>query len=276
MTDTKKKKSELGQRVITAIIGGAIFINAIYWSFWSSLILLGAVATLSLIEFYQLNKEDGISPLNIIGTIWGITLFFLPPLITKLGLSPKLYLLFILCLPTLFIAKLYDKKATKAFSDVSFTLLGIFYVIFPFLLLFLMSHTQSSYHHEIILGFFFMLWASDSGAYFAGKSFGKTKLFPRISPKKTWEGSIGGLVLSLITALCLSYFYNTFSPLTWCMISIIIVVFGSLGDLTESMYKRSINVKDSASTIPGHGGFLDRFDGLLISSPFVFVLLMLI
>lgn len=120
----------------------------------------------------------------------------------------------------------------------------------------------------MVLGYLYILWASDTGAYLAGRGFGKFKLFERISPKKTWEGSIGGLILSMITAFILSSYY-AMPGLNWYIIAGLIVVAGTLGDLTESMFKRSIGVKDSGNIMPGHGGFLDRFDGLLLSIPFV-------
>jgi phosphatidate cytidylyltransferase len=119
------------------------------------------------------------------------------------------------------------------------------------------------------MGMLLLLWASDTGAYFAGVRFGRTKLFERVSPKKSWEGSIGGALASGLTAAILCYFFTDVNPVHWVLLAIIMVVAGTYGDLVESLFKRSIAIKDSGSAIPGHGGFLDRFDGLLISAPFV-------
>lgn len=120
-----------------------------------------------------------------------------------------------------------------------------------------------------------MLWASDTGAYLAGRTFGKTKLFERHSPKKTWEGSFGGLIISGLAAFILSRFFPGIETWQWLISSVIIVVFGTYGDLTESMLKRSYHIKDSGNIMPGHGGFLDRFDGLLLAAPLVYLFLLL-
>jgi phosphatidate cytidylyltransferase len=149
-------------------------------------------------------------------------------------------------------------------------------VALPFALLTVLAFIQNeTYDPQIVLGCLFLLWASDSGAYFAGTKFGKTKLFERVSPKKSWEGSIGGLIAAMIVAYVLSIYYTNFESWQWFGIGVIIVVAGTYGDLVESLFKRSINIKDSADTIPGHGGFLDRFDGLLLSIPFIITFLKL-
>ncbi len=125
------------------------------------------------------------------------------------------------------------------------------------------------FQYEIILGTLFILWASDSGAYFAGTRFGKTKLFERISPKKSWEGSVGGAITSFGVALVLASKFTILDVTQWMIITTIIIIAGTYGDLVESLFKRSIEIKDSGQSIPGHGGFLDRFDGLLLASPFI-------
>ncbi|MNY33104.1 Phosphatidate cytidylyltransferase [compost metagenome] len=121
-----------------------------------------------------------------------------------------------------------------------------------------------------------LLWTSDTGAYLAGRSLGKHKLFERISPKKTWEGFIGGIVLAVLVSLCLAHYFETIPQWQWIIVAMIIAVFGTLGDLVESMLKRSLNVKDSGHILPGHGGLLDRFDGLLIAGPLVYLFLFLV
>jgi len=127
-----------------------------------------------------------------------------------------------------------------------------------------------------VLGMLFILWASDTGAYFSGILFGKKKLFERISPKKTWEGSIGGAFLALVFAYGFSIYFKDLSLVQWLVAAALIVIAGIYGDLVESLFKRSIAIKDSGTSIPGHGGFLDRFDGLLLASPFVAVFISLI
>ena len=158
---------------------------------------------------------------------------------------------------------------------MAFTFLGIFYVAVPFTLLNVVAFENGNYNYQIIFGCLFILWASDTGAYFAGTFFGKRKLFERISPKKSWEGFFGGAALALVFTIGLPYFFeaigqtSTLTLLNWIVVGLIIIVGGTFGDLVESLLKRSIEIKDSGDALPGHGGFLDRFDGLLISAPFI-------
>ncbi|MCL4155446.1 UNVERIFIED_CONTAM: hypothetical protein GTU68_014602 [Idotea baltica] len=128
---------------------------------------------------------------------------------------------------------------------------------------------MGSYQFELVVGILLLTWASDTGGYFAGTMFGKTKLFLRISPKKSWEGFVGGTILTLLIAVAMSYYADILPLWKWLMIGVLTVTAGTYGDLVESLFKRSINIKDSGETLPGHGGFLDRFDALLLSLPFI-------
>jgi len=125
------------------------------------------------------------------------------------------------------------------------------------------------------LGFFILQWSSDTFAYLVGRKLGKHKLFERISPKKTIEGFIGAIVLTALVAYVLSRFWDDISTRDWMLISVIVVVFGTLGDLVESLLKRNLGIKDSGAILPGHGGVLDRFDGVFISAPAVYFYLLL-
>jgi phosphatidate cytidylyltransferase len=190
--------------------------------------------------------------------------------IEKGDLAYQYYYILSPLLTFIFFIKLYKSKDEKPFKNIAYTFLGIIYVALPFTLFTVLAFIKNdTYDPNIVLGCLFLLWSSDSGAYFAGTKFGKTKLFERVSPKKSWEGSIGGLVTAMIVATIISKYYTNYSAFQWYAIGVIIVVAGTYGDLVESLFKRSINIKDSADTIPGHGGFLDRFDGLLLSIPFI-------
>jgi phosphatidate cytidylyltransferase len=147
--------------------------------------------------------------------------------------------------------------------------MGIIYVSLPFSLLNISVFFKGTYSYHVIMGTMLILWACDTGAYFSGKAFGRRKLFQRISPKKTWEGSIGGGILAVTVGILFSYIFTDLPMWKWICISVIIVIAGTYGDLVESLFKRSINIKDSGKSIPGHGGFLDRFDSLLLSAPFI-------
>jgi len=179
----------------------------------------------------------------------------------------------------LFVWELFRLKE-NSFSNILHTLMPTLYVAVPFAL-FIVSNELiqipgQSYTAEFTLVFFFTLWANDTGAYLSGRSFGKTKLFPKISPNKTWEGTIGGAILAILIAYNCSIYFTSLSRVEWVILATLVVVFGSLGDLVESMLKRSYGIKDSGTILPGHGGILDRFDGLLIAAPIVFSYIVLI
>lgn len=261
--------SNLGQRVITAIIGAALMIFGIYWSEWSYLVLFVLIGGLSQLEFYRLVGLDDIAPLKYYGTGVGVFMNILTFLIEKHYLHFELYFLLSPLFTLIFFIKLYKKNEIKPFTNIAYTFLGIIYVAIPFALITVIALLGGTYSYERVLGCLFLLWASDSGAYFAGTKFGRTKLFERVSPKKSWEGSFGGAVTAMVVAYILSQTYADLNPWQWYWIAAVIVVAGTYGDLVESLFKRSIQIKDSGSVIPGHGGFLDRFDGLLLSAPFI-------
>ena len=267
--------SNLQQRLIAGILGGLFIIGSVCWNEWSFFALFFGITLLSMMEFYKLIIQDNKRPNRIPGLIIGMMIFTLVFLIQKNILSSKSFFLIppLMCL--LFIHELYINKK-KPISNVAFTIIGLMYVAIPFSLLIVAAFSTGTYSYQIILGSLLLLWASDSGAYFSGKTFGKTKLFERVSPKKTWEGSVGGAVLSMGVAVGLSYYFTDLVLWKWLVLSGIIVVVGSYGDLVESSFKRSLKLKDSGSLIPGHGGFLDRFDGLLLAAPFIAAFLVMV
>lgn len=268
MTSSSKKFSSLGQRVITASLGATAIIGGLYWGMWGYFIVFLGISFFTLWEFYKLAILDDMAPLKIWGSIIGIVLFVLSFLIEAELISIKYLLLIFPLLTSVFLIKLY-KRDEKPFTQVAYTFLGIIYVSLPFSLLNIIVFNSGEYRFQIILGILFILWASDTGAYFTGILFGKKKLFERISPKKTWEGSLGGAALALIFAFLFSLYFKDLTLIQWLVAAALIVIAGVYGDLVESLFKRSISIKDSGSAIPGHGGFLDRFDGLLLASPFV-------
>jgi phosphatidate cytidylyltransferase len=262
--------SNLVQRAITALVGGVIIISGSIYSDWCYFLIFAAILAFSQMEFYKLTGLDGMLPLKTFGTIVGLLVFTLTFFSVKGMFPPKyLYLIFPIMSLTFFI-KLYKKTDKKPFTGVAFTFLGIFYVAVPFSLLNLaVFSVGQSYHYEILIGCLLILWASDTGAYFAGTRFGKTKLFERVSPKKSWEGFLGGAFSAILVAFILAQYFHTIEDWKWLVIAGIIIIAGTYGDLIESLFKRSIEIKDSGQGLPGHGGFMDRFDGLLLSAPFI-------
>ena len=262
--------SNLGQRAITSVVGAGVILTALVYSDWTYFLIFALILGASQMEFYKLSGLDGMLPLKSFGTMLGLLIFALTFMVEKERLPHEyLYLIFPLVSLTFFI-KLYKKTDKKPFTGVAYTYLGIFYVAVPFSLLNLaVFSVDAVYHYEILVGCILILWASDTGAYFAGTRFGKTKLFERVSPKKSWEGFIGGAFSALIVAFVISNYFLVLEDWKWLVIAGIIIIAGTYGDLIESLFKRSIEIKDSGSVLPGHGGFMDRFDGLLLSAPFI-------
>ncbi|MCB0400579.1 MAG: phosphatidate cytidylyltransferase [Flavobacteriales bacterium] len=266
--------------MITRAITGSLFVIAIIAGvYFNETVAFGLFALITLLgvdEFYGLvKKSKEIKPIRVWGTFSALTLLIVLGLIPHSSMAPKWVLLPACMLFFTFFIELFRKKEFP-FVNIAYTLLGVFYVVLPFAMLFHLGYYKGSYNYQLILGFFFLLWTSDTGAYLSGKFLGKHKLFERISPKKTWEGSIGGLILSLVVAYVLSIYFTDLKLANWLIIAGLVVIFGGMGDLVESMLKRSLHIKDSGNILPGHGGILDRFDGLLLSVPFVYAYLWLI
>jgi len=270
VTSALNKYNNLTQRIITGLLGSAGIIAGVCYSEWTYFAIFFIICLFALLEFYKLAGLDGLVPQKTFGTICGVFVYCLSFFIEQHTLPTKYYILIFPLVSFVYMIKLYKKFERKPFTNIAFTFLGIFYVAVPFSLLNIAAfENDGSYNYQIIFGCLFILWASDTGAYFAGTYLGKRKLFERISPKKSWEGFIGGALLALIFAYGLAQYFHTLSLMQWMIVGVIIIVGGTFGDLIESLLKRSIEIKDSSNSLPGHGGFLDRFDGLLISAPFI-------
>ena len=171
---------------------------------------------------------------------------------------------------------MFAPKSKSPFIRVALNLMGPVYIAVPCALINLIASHEGIFEPNRLIGIFLVIWANDAAAYAVGRLIGKTPLFPRISPKKTWEGSIGGAVGALIVAGLIPYvFPNDFGEYVWYGVAVVAILFGSLGDLVESMFKRSLNVKDSGNLLPGHGGILDRFDALFFAVPFIYAVVVI-
>jgi phosphatidate cytidylyltransferase len=267
---------ELLTRAITGTVFVAVLIGAIVWNKYSVAGLFFVISILGLLEFFKLMEKGGFKPKKSVASfvaslIYGIIVYF------SFGYGNFSYLLFIFPLLVLLVVIELFRKSETPVSNFAFSVMGVMYVVIPFSILNFFAYgspyaevleINDRYDYIFLLGFFVIQWASDTGAYLAGSALGKTKLFERISPNKTWEGTVGGASIALVTGFIFAYFTGS-SVVHWMVCSLLIVVFGTLGDLTESQIKRSIGVKDSGNILPGHGGILDRFDGVLFSAPFV-------
>ncbi len=265
-------------RAVTGAVFVAVIIAAIELSPYTFMLLFMIINLLSIIEFYRLFIRNDLTPRIFSGITLSLILYITSALVASGKVSAQLLFLNIPMVFLIFIFELY-LKSEKPFENIAYTLLGVIYLTVPLALFNSMAFLpgeNTGYHSGIIIGYFLILWASDTGAYLSGMTFGKHKLFERHSPKKTWEGSIGGCLAALLLGYINAQFFKQLTLSEWFIVSIIIVVSGTFGDLIESMLKRSLNIKDSGTILPGHGGMLDRFDGLFISIPFVFFYLALI
>ena len=265
-------------RIVSAFIYGLVLIISVLAGKVWFLLFFGMVSTFCLVEFYSLTDSGDVK----INRFWGFTLagiMYVSISLYLMGyvLQPKFFFFFLPFLYIIFVQELYNRNK-RPFHSIAYTILGIIYTLLPFLLFVSLAFMSADRHYDYrpCLGFLFLLWGADTGAFFSGKLLGRHLLMERISPKKTWEGLFGGLITSMGVALILSKFFRSLSLIQWLGMATIIVTIGSLGDLVESMFKRELDIKDSGTIMPGHGGVLDRFDGLLISAPFVFLYLLLI
>jgi phosphatidate cytidylyltransferase len=269
--------NNLIKRTFTGIIFVVFVVASIILDqrFFAALFLIFTVT--GLWEFYCLVEKAGIRPNKAAGIVTGAFLFLSNVLISFGYVNREILLMNFVLVFLIFLLELY-RKIPNPFTNIAFTFFGILYIALPFSLLNYFPNPgliPGHHNHSALLGFFFLIWINETGAYLVGTAIGRHRLFERISPKKTWEGTIGGGILTLITGYFISRFYSLIPLSDWLMISLIVVVFSSYGDLFESMFKRSINAKDSGRLLPGHGGVLDRFDGVIMAAPFVFVYLLL-
>ena len=269
--------TNLTQRALTGAVLVIITVASIMWGSYSFFILMLSINLLGILEFYRLFNSYTLSPRNITGAILSISILVTVNLVISNVSNWQVLLINIPIAFSPFLIELY-LKAKYPFHNLAIIYLGIICVTVPlcfFAAIAFLPPGSGDYHSWLVLGYFFILWASDTGAYFIGKYFGKRKLFERISPKKTWAGSLGGAAFASAVAYINSYFFQAINVTGWMIITLIIVVGGTFGDLIKSLMKRSLGLKDSGTILPGHGGILDRFDTLLGSSPFVFCYLIL-
>jgi phosphatidate cytidylyltransferase len=263
-------------RTLTGFVFVVAIIGSILFSPIAFAILFLVFTILALHEFYQLTGISQVSYIqNFIGITGGLALYILVSL-AAMEILDKNWLLILLLIPLISIICELFSKHEKPFDNISKTLTGIIYISVPFATLnffYNPSFATGEIHPHLLMGFFLILWTSDTFAYLTGMTFGKHKLFERVSPKKTWEGSIGGFIFGMLASWVLSIYFTDLNLVQWLGLGLITIVFGTFGDLAESMVKRSMNVKDSGKLLPGHGGLLDRFDAALLAAPAVFIYL---
>lgn len=264
------------KRTLTGIIFVGVLVSAIYFSPYTFLAVFTLITGLLLWEFYGLaERHAGAKPQRLIGSFGGAYLFLATFLYAHGIGNGTVFLPYLLFLMYVFIGELYY-KAPHPIHNWALTLLGQIYCAGTFSLLNFIVLTgrngeDVSYYPLFLLAIFVFIWLNDTGAYLVGSSIGKRKLFPRISPKKSWEGFYGGMIVALASSQAFVWFDPAIGWYNWLGLSAVVVLFGTWGDLTESLLKRTFGVKDSGTMIPGHGGILDRFDSLLLAIPAAYI-----
>lgn len=286
MTD---KKHNFIVRAITSVLFVIVVIGFTIWDPISFDLLFGIITAMTIWEFCTIvNKNADLQVNRLITTVAGVYLFYAVMAFNMNICGSEIFIPYLVSIMYLMISELYfDRK--NSIYNWAFALMAQLYIALPFALLNTLSFIavprswdmpQPIYTPVVTLSMFIFLWCSDAGAYCVGSLIGKNKLFPRISPGKSWEGSIGGGLIAIIVSLIIYYITNKYqipapldSQIKWIGMAIVVVVFGTWGDLVESLLKRKLGIKDSGHILPGHGGMLDRFDSTLMAIPAVVVYL---
>lgn len=266
--------STLGKRASTATVFVLVMLGGVFGGPIAFILLFGTITAMCLWEFMGLAFPED-TPQNFFRQTMGLGLGLLPYLWTSavnLELIPQpCQIPFALTFfPILFLPFIYElaQGNTSAFQQVGFIFLGVVYIGIPFALLNATAFVTGHFSNLAVLSLLLLTWTNDTAAYLFGSRLGRHLLFPKISPKKTWEGFLGGATMTFLVALALFNLLQVYRWRDWMVITAIVVVFGTTGDLVESIFKRSINIKDSSTLLPGHGGFMDRFDGFIFMLPF--------
>ena len=282
-----KKLKDLTVRTLSGAVMLLVVVGALMWSKWSAGALFAVIMLGGLIEFYKLCRKRSISPMCSIGVATAIAIFGLSFAVfaqwgesvtettSRIVLGTLLYTMLIV--PITFVCELWRKSETPI-ANIATTFMGVIYVALPMsMLLYVPIMVVGEWNPWVMLAFISIIWVNDVFAYLVGVTLGKHRLCERISPKKSWEGFFGGLIGAVGVAVLFGYLFNSdLSLLAWGGLGLITALSGVAGDLIESLMKREAGVKDSGSIMPGHGGFLDRFDALYIAVPFVFVYLIIV
>ncbi len=272
------------QRGITGFFFILVMVGGIYGGRYTFVGLFALITAGCLWEYMGLVLESGKKRdliRRILGVVLGLTPFAGNSLIhlelvadEALFVSASALILF----PLLFLAFIYEMYAQseRPFANIGYAILGTVYIGVPFALLEFIAFDDKQFYAGTVMGLLIMTWGNDTAAYVFGSRWGTLPLFPRLSPKKTWEGLVAGALFTLLTGLVLSRFFTGLSLANWLVLALIVIVFGTFGDLVESMLKRSFHTKDSGGLLPGHGGLLDRFDGFIFLLPFAAAYILLL
>ena len=258
-------------------ISGAIYVMLLIGSLYAQEALLALLALFGIISLAELSKLIKLKSFIqyiifflLYSGFWYLCIFNKP--LTASDEAIKVLLVITIFVNLILIKDLFASKKIPLFQSKRF-IVTTFYLTSGFVFLLLIANYQEQFTPQLLLGGFILIWVNDSAAYFVGKNFGKQKLFPSVSPKKTVEGFLGGLFFACVSSYFIATYTETLGFTSWLILAIIVSVLGTLGDLIESKFKRQAGVKDSGVIMPGHGGLLDRLDSIIFAAPFIYLFL---
>ncbi|MDT0608403.1 phosphatidate cytidylyltransferase [Croceitalea rosinachiae] len=260
---------ELLRRLLTGIVYVVLLLSTAYLNSDAFDFLFMAFGLGCLYEYRRIVGIKGYYIFIAYLALWWAYIYLIP---TE---TPRLVLLGVTLLINIALLRYLFVQQKKYFSTFELYLIGIFYISGGFIFLTMIPYNENGFAKFLIMGIFVLIWVSDSFAYLVGKSIGRTKLFPSVSPKKTVEGSLGGLIFAMLAGYILSKYETSINTNQWLTLAFIIVLTGALGDLLQSKFKRAAGVKDSGAILPGHGGIWDRLDSLIFAAPFAYLTLKL-
>lgn len=258
---------EILRRSITGVIYVVLLLGAVFLSSDAFDFLFMAFGLACLYEFKRILKLKGYAIFVAYLALWWVFIYLVQD-----GALVTLLMLLTITVDLALLAFLFSKRP-KEFTELQKFIIAVFYIGGGCIFLTMIPYKDDAFAQFLIMGIFILIWVNDTFAYLVGRAMGRTKLFPAVSPKKTIEGSVGGLIFALVAAYILSWYETKLSLMEWMAMATLIVVAGSLGDLLESKFKRMAGVKDSGAILPGHGGVWDRLDSLVFASPFAYLIL---
>lgn len=258
----------MNETLIRSLSGAAYVTLLVFCTLFSPVtfyILFTIFMTLSIFEFSKMTNYKYPYVFIVFGILVAISIYITHPSTIQFAyVSIGCSLFNFILMSNLFSAKLFSKYHKK------YSLLFL-YITLPFILILLLPNFKNPGEYKIVISLFILIWCNDTFAYLIGKTWGKTKLLERVSPKKTIEGFIGGLFFTLLAGLIISYYFTFFNVTLWLITALFVSLFGTIGDLIESKFKREAGIKDSGNIMPGHGGILDRLDSVIFVSPFIYL-----
>ena len=268
-------KKDLLIRAFSAVIFIIVILGGILINEYLYIVVFTAVTIIMQAESYHLFEKTGNKSQKYYGIFVGLFIYLITFFVAREDLPPASYFVIIFLILFLFIFEIYQDKDDH-FTCLAFTIFGMVYVVIPMSTLNFIAFAginNEIFTYKYLLALFSIIWLNDTGAYLIGSKFGKHKLFERISPNKTWEGTIGGVIFAFLTAFVISLYFKELNILQWMIFAAIAVISGIYGDLVESRLKRRAGIKDTGTIMPGHGGLLDRFDSTLFAAPMIFLYL---